>query len=129
MQEMFVIDILFNFRSFSSPMSNASSRMETVSTTVSLCLGTFKLALVQTSSMFQCVQTTAMLGLRHAKMTGHVLSIGGGSFYLRMVQTQIAAHQILPAAHFKMYMETVEACVIAYGEMKSFTPLTVTTAQ
>ena len=104
--------------------------MKNVSTGVSLCLDTSKLARVQAPNfwMFQCVQTTVMIGLKHARTTQHVLRIGVILCMMTIVPP-IAVHKIQCAALFKRYMETVKACVIEYGEMNTFTPLTWTTAQ
>lgn len=68
----------------------------------------------------------AWFGACKDRRTGRVLKIGWRILCLMPIISQITVHQIQTAAHFKRYMETVEACAIRYGEMDGFIPLTGT---
>ena len=102
--------------------------MRSVSTSVSQCWDTFRLAWQGKSRMCQCVQTTVMLGLTHARMIGPVLRTGWMTLIsLKMGTIVVQIIQPVPRSVSGMGMEKGSA--VGCGERHSSTPPTWITAQ
>ena len=103
--------------------------MRNVSTGVSLCLDISKQVQLNLLA-FQCVQSTVMLGSKHAKVTLRVLRIGESLYItISVLISQHPALKIQLAIHTERCMEMVEAYATWFLEVNMFTPLTETTAQ